>query len=74
MVTVAGAINRESDGPSRTITVRATSADGSFTDQNYTIAINDVDEFDATSLVDADPSPNSLAENASTGRSRALRL
>ncbi len=67
MVTVAGAINRESDGPSRTITVRATSADGSFTDQNYTIAINDVDEFDATSLVDADPSPNSLAENASTG-------
>ncbi len=67
VVTVAGAINRESDGPSRTITVRATSADGSFTDQNYTIAINDVDEFDATSLVDADPSPNSLAENASTG-------
>ncbi len=33
VVTVAGAINRETDGPTRSITVRATSADGSFTDQ-----------------------------------------
>jgi hypothetical protein len=35
IVTVAGAIDREADGASRTITVRATSSDGSFTDQNF---------------------------------------
>ncbi len=41
VVTVAGAINREADGPSRNITIRATSADGSFTDQVFSIAIVD---------------------------------
>ena len=46
VVTVAGAIDREADGPARNITVRATSADGSFTDQVLAININDVDEFD----------------------------
>ena len=46
VVTVAGAIDREADGASRNITVRATSADGSFTDQVMAITINDVDEFD----------------------------
>ena len=41
VVTVAGAIDREADGASRwNITVRATSADGSFTDQVFTIAID----------------------------------
>ena len=37
VVTVAGAIDREADGASRNITVRATSADGSYTDQVFTI-------------------------------------
>ena len=46
VVTVAGAIDREADGPSRNITVRATSSDGSFTDQVFTINVNDLDEFD----------------------------
>ena len=36
VVSVAGAIDREADGPSRNITVRATSADGSYTDQVFT--------------------------------------
>src|SRR5262249_60978398 len=44
-VTVAGAIDREADGPSLDIVVRATSADGSHADQTFTIAINDVNEF-----------------------------
>src|SRR5262249_815056 len=44
VVTVAGAIDREVDGPSLSITVRATSADGSTADQSFTIAVNDVDE------------------------------
>ncbi len=45
VVTVAGALTAKRWADSN-ITVRATSADGSFTDQAYTITINDVDEFD----------------------------
>ncbi len=67
VVTVAGAINRESDGPTRNIIVRATSADGSFTDQAYTIAINDVDEFDVGSVSDTDATTNAVNENAAIG-------
>ncbi len=67
VVTVAGAINRETDGPTRNITVRATSADGSFTDQAYTIAINDVDEFDTGAVSDSNAAVNSVAENATNG-------
>ena len=58
VVTVAGAIDREADGASRNITVRATSADGSFTDQVMAISINDVDEFDVGTVSDADASIN----------------
>ncbi len=67
VVTVAGAINRESDGPTRTITVRATSADGSFTDQNYTIAINDVDEFNVGPVSDTNATADAVSENATVG-------
>ncbi len=62
-----GAINREADGPTRNITVRATSADGSFTDQAYTITINDVDEFDVGSVSDTDATTNAVNENAAIG-------
>ncbi|MGN6543719.1 MAG: beta strand repeat-containing protein, partial [Aureliella sp.] len=67
VVTLAGAIDREADGATRTITVRATSADGSYTDQNFTISIVDVDEFDTGAVSDADAAANSVAENASIG-------
>ena len=67
MVTVAGAIDRETDGPTRNITVRATSSDGSFTDQAFTININDVDEFDVGAVTDANPAANSVAEDAIVG-------
>ncbi len=73
VVTVAGAINRETDGPTRNITVRATSADGSFTDQAYTIAINDVDEFDVGSVSDTDATTNAVNENAAIGTQLASR-
>jgi protocadherin Fat 4 len=66
VVTVAGAIDREA-GATQAITVRATSADGSTATQSYTIAINDVDEFDVTAPVDADAAANSIAENAAAG-------
>ena len=67
MVTVAGAIDREADGPSRNITVRATSSDGSFTDQAFTININDVDEFDVGAVTDSDAAANTVAEDAVVG-------
>ena len=54
LVTVAAALDREADGPTRNITVRATSADGSFTDQAFSINIIDVDEFDASPITDVD--------------------
>ena len=52
---------------SRNITVRATSADGSFTDQVFTININDVDEFDVGAVADTDGATNEVAENAVVG-------
>jgi protocadherin Fat 4 len=67
VVTVAGAINREADGASRSITVRATSSDGSYTDQIFAITINDVDEFDVGTVTDTNATSNNVNENASVG-------
>ena len=67
VVTVAGAINRESDGASRNITVRATSADGSSTDQVFSIAIVDADEFDVTAPTDSNATANAVNENVAIG-------
>ena len=72
MVTVAGAIDREADGASRNITVRATSADGSYTDQVFSITINDVDEFDTGVLSDANAAANTVAEDAAIGTAVGL--
>ena len=66
-MTVNGAIDREADGASRNITVRATSADSSFTDQVFAIAINDVDEFDVGAVTDTDGTANAVNENATVG-------
>ena len=67
VVTVNGAIDREADGASRNITVRATSSDTSFTDQVFAIAINDVDEFDVGAVTDTDGTANAVDENATIG-------
>jgi VCBS repeat-containing protein len=67
VVTVAGAINRETDGPARSITIRATSADASFTEQTFAIAILDADEFNVSVPVDADALTNAVTENATNG-------
>ncbi len=66
-MTTAQVLNREALGASRNIVVRATSADGSFTDQSFTIDINDVDEFDASAPVDTDATANAVNENATVG-------
>ncbi len=67
IVTVAGAIDRETDGASRSITVRATSTDGSFQTRTFTIAVDDVDEFDVAAISDTDAAANAVNENAANG-------
>jgi VCBS repeat-containing protein len=63
VVTVAGAIDREVDGAIRSITTRATSSDGSYTDQAFAIAIYDVNEFGVVVVIDTNPVQNAVMEN-----------
>ncbi len=66
-MTTAQVLNREALGASRNIIVRATSADGSFTDQSFTIDLNDVDEFDTTAISDTNAAADTVVENAANG-------
>ena len=52
---------------SHSLTVRATSTDGSFSLQTFTIQLNDVDEFDVTAINDLNLSADAVNENASVG-------
>ena len=65
-IKVAGPIDREA-GATRTITVRATSDDGSFSTKDFTIAVNDLDEFDVTVISDSDGGSDTVNENAVVG-------
>ncbi|MGE6295822.1 cadherin repeat domain-containing protein, partial [Aeromonas media] len=67
VVTVAAAIDREALGASVNIEVTATSADGSSQAQTFTIAINDVDEFDVTTPTDTNAATNAVDENIAIG-------
>ncbi|WP_404833886.1 cadherin domain-containing protein [Aeromonas media] len=67
VVTVATAIDREALGASVNIEVTATSADGSSQAQTFTIAINDVDEFDVTTPTDTNAATNAVDENIAIG-------
>jgi uncharacterized delta-60 repeat protein len=67
VVTTAAALNRETLGASWNIMVRATSTDGSTADTVFTIAINDLDEFDTGAVTDANATANTVAENAANG-------
>ena len=67
IVRTAAAIDRETLGASRTIIVQATSADGSTSSQTFTIAINDLDEFDVSAINDTDDAADAVAENAAAG-------
>ncbi|MFM7073406.1 MAG: cadherin domain-containing protein, partial [Planctomycetota bacterium] len=66
VVTVAGPVDREA-GATRNITVRATSADGSFSTATFTIAIDDVNEFPVSGITDTDPAANAVPENSPVG-------
>ncbi|MBL8327585.1 MAG: DUF2341 domain-containing protein, partial [Rubrivivax sp.] len=72
-VRIAAALSAEA-ATSHLITVRATSADGSSSQASYSIAVIDVDEFDVTVPVDADPAANALAEDAAVGTAVPLRV
>ncbi len=67
IVTVDSAINREVVGASVSITVRATSIDGSVADTVFTIAVADANEFDVTGPADADLMFNWVTEDAAVG-------
>ncbi len=53
--------------PKPNITIRATSADGSFTDQVFSIAIVDANEFAVTAPTHTDATTNAVDENVTIG-------
>ncbi len=67
VVTTAASINREVYGANRSITVQATSSDGSTATQVFNISINDLDEFDVTVPTDTDSATNEVNENVVIG-------
>ena len=69
IITVADSslLDREADA-SHTVTVRATSDDGSTSTETFTITVGDADEFDVGAVTDNDGATGgSIAENASNG-------
>ncbi len=66
VVTVAGALDAETS-TSHNITVRATSDDGSFSTQGFTIDVNDLDEFDVGAISDTNAAADTVAEDAVVG-------
>ncbi|WP_293997473.1 cadherin domain-containing protein [Sphaerotilus sp.] len=66
VVTVAGGLNAEAS-LQHTLTVRATSADGSAWTQDFTVDVTDVNEFGVARLADADAQPDAVLENAAVG-------
>lgn len=73
VVTAVGAINREA-APSYNIIVRATSADGSHSDQGFTIDVVDVNEYPVGAVSDSNAIANSVPENSSVGTSVGLTV
>src|SRR5207237_1273744 len=67
VVTVAGAIDRESDGASLNIVVRATSADGSQIGRASCREGDYVNEFSVSAVSDTDEASNAVNENATVG-------
>jgi hypothetical protein len=68
VVTVAnGSLLNHEAATSHSITVVATSSDGSTSNQSFTISIADVDEFNVGPVTDVNAAPNQIAENAANG-------
>ena len=68
VVTVAdGSLLDYEAATSHTVTVKATSSDGSTSTQSFTINLADADEADVGAIADNDAGANSVAENAANG-------
>ncbi len=67
VITTAAAIDRETVGASRSVTVLAQSSDGSSATQTFSIIINDLDEFNVSTPIDIDSANNWIAENVANG-------
>ena len=74
VVTTAAAIDRETHGATRSITVQAASSDGSVASQSFNITINDVDEFDVTVPTDVDGATNEVTKTSSSAPPSASPL
>ena len=66
VVTVAGALDYETS-TSHNVIVRATSADGSFSTQAFTVAVTDVNDSGVGAVSDTNAAANGVAENAAVG-------
>ncbi|MEM1048594.1 MAG: cadherin domain-containing protein, partial [Pseudomonadota bacterium] len=65
-VAAGASFDAETEG-SIDIVITATSTDGSISQETFTIAVSDIDEFDVGAVTDSDGSANTIAENASIG-------
>ena len=66
VVTVNAALDYET-ATSHNVTVRATSTDGSFATQSFTINVTDVNETGVTAISDTDATADFVLENAANG-------
>ncbi len=66
VVTAAGALDREA-AATYDVTVRATSADGSFSEAIFTISLLDADEFDVGTISDVNAAANQVFDSAANG-------
>jgi len=71
VVTVDAALDYES-AASHSIVIRATSADGSFATQGFTISVTDANESGITAIGDTDTDTDFVLENAANGTTVGL--
>ena len=71
MVTVNAALDYET-ATSHSVTIRATSSDGSFSTQSFTIAVTDVNESGIGAISDTDAAADTVLENAANGTTVGL--
>ena len=64
VVSLGTALDRETVGASQTLFVKAASTDGSSAVSQFTVAINDVNEFAVTAPTDSNATANAIDENA----------
>ena len=72
-VASGASFDAETEG-SISLTVTATSSDGSTSQEAFSIAVSDVDEYDVSAITDTDSASNRFDENASSGSTVGVRM